>query len=52
MLYGGSGNDQLYGAVLVDAIELVKVEPVARPKVEASVFPELVWIPGGKFTMG
>jgi len=44
--------DDDYGAVLVDAIELVKVEPVARPKVEASVFPELVWIPGGKFTMG
>jgi formylglycine-generating enzyme required for sulfatase activity len=44
--------DDDYGSVLVDAIELVKVEPVALPKVEPSLLPELVWIPGGKFTMG
>ena len=44
--------DDDYGTVLVDAIELVKVEPVALPKAEASVLPELVPIPGGTFTMG
>ena len=44
--------DDDYGGALIDAIELVKVEPIARPKVEASVLPELVRIPGGQFTMG
>jgi formylglycine-generating enzyme required for sulfatase activity len=44
--------DDDYGVVQVDAIELIKVEPVARPTVEASLLPELVWIPGGTFTMG
>ena len=44
--------DDDYGTVLVDAMELVKVEPVALPKAEASVLPELVPIPGGTFTMG
>jgi formylglycine-generating enzyme required for sulfatase activity len=44
--------DDDYGTVLVDAIELVRVEPVALPKVEATFLPELVQIPGGTFTMG
>jgi formylglycine-generating enzyme required for sulfatase activity len=44
--------DDDYGSALIDAVELVKVEPVVRPKIAPSVLPELVRIPGGKFTMG
>jgi len=45
-------EDNDYGVVEIDAIELVKVEPIAAPEVETSNLPELVWIPGGTFTMG
>jgi hypothetical protein len=45
-------SDDDYGSALIDAIELVKVEPIIAPKVTPSVFPELVQIPGGTFTMG
>jgi formylglycine-generating enzyme required for sulfatase activity len=44
--------DDDYGSALIDAIELVKVEPVVLPKVAPSVLPELAQIPGGTFTMG
>ncbi len=44
--------DDDYGTVLVDAIELVKVEPVAMPAAKTGPAPELVLIPGGSFTMG
>jgi glucan endo-1,3-alpha-glucosidase len=44
--------DDDYGSALIDAVELVKVEPVALPKVVPSIMPELVAIPGGTFTMG
>jgi len=44
--------DDDYGTVQVDAIELVKVEPIAMPKTRTGPAPELVWIPGGSFTMG
>ncbi len=44
--------DDDYGSALIDAIELVKVEPVVLPKVAPSILPELVRIPGGTFTMG
>ncbi len=40
------------GRVIIDSIELVKVEPVVKPARPTSVFPELVAIPGGEFTMG
>ena len=40
------------GRPLIDAIELVKVEPFAVPERLDSVFPEMVTIPGGTFTMG
>jgi formylglycine-generating enzyme required for sulfatase activity len=40
------------GSVLVDAIELVKVEPVAMPETRDAKLPELVPIPGGSFAMG
>lgn len=40
------------GSVLIDAIELVKVEPVAVPQPRDSVFPEMVMLPGGRFMMG
>jgi len=48
-------NDPLFddqGSVLVDAVELVKVEPVQVPTRRESVVPELIDIPGGSFTMG
>ena len=45
-------TDDDYGAVLVDAIELVKVEPFVVPKAVPGPLPEMVLIPGGKFTMG
>jgi formylglycine-generating enzyme required for sulfatase activity len=44
--------DDDYGAVRIDAIELVKVEPVAMPEAADARFPELVAIPGGAFAMG
>ncbi len=44
--------DDDYGTVLVDAIELVKVQPVAVPQARTSILPEMVMIPSGKFTMG
>ena len=40
------------GIALVEAIELVKVEPVVLPKPRHPVLPEMAWIPGGKFLMG
>ena len=43
-------NDK--GSALVDAIELVKVEPVAVPPARPVLYPELVAIPGGEFVMG
>jgi formylglycine-generating enzyme required for sulfatase activity len=43
--------DDDHGIVLIDAIELVKVEPVVPVQRESNL-PELVWIPGGKFSMG
>jgi formylglycine-generating enzyme required for sulfatase activity len=45
-------EDDDYGTVLVDAIELVKVAPFVTPKTKLSPLPEMVMIPGGKFTMG
>ena len=43
-------NDR--GYVLIEAVELIKVEPVVRPEPRTSIFPELVEIPGGAFLMG
>ena len=40
------------GTVLVEAIELVKVEPVAMANPPRSLWPEMIWLPGGKFLMG
>jgi glucan endo-1,3-alpha-glucosidase len=45
-----AGNDS--GRVLIDAVELVKVEPVTRPTAGRTTHPELVAIPGGTFVMG
>lgn len=45
-------NDDDIGSVLIDAIELVKVDPVKMPEPRLSKAPELVMIPGGSFTMG
>ena len=44
--------DDDHGIVLVEAIELIKVEPVALPKPRYPALPEMVRIPGGKFFMG
>jgi len=44
--------DDDYGSALIDAVELVKVEPVVLPRAKPSLLPDLVPIPGGKFTMG
>ena len=41
-----------YGTPLVDWIELVKVEPFPVPEPRDPVFPEMVHVPGGSFTMG
>ena len=41
-----------HGRVLVDAIELVKVEPVRPAKPRESALPEMVFLPGGSFVMG
>ena len=43
-------NDR--GTPLIDAIELVKVEPVKMPTPRVVTMPELIAIPGGKFDMG
>ncbi len=40
------------GQVTVEAIELVKVDPVAMPQARTVVHPELVKIPGGTFELG
>jgi len=40
------------GSVLVNAIELVKVEPMQVPQRVDPKFPEMVAIPGGTFVMG
>jgi len=49
---GDPAADNDYGSALIESVELVKVEPVVRPKVSSSLVPEMVLIPGGKFTMG
>ena len=43
-------NDD-YGSVLVDAVDLVRVEPVQMPATRPTT-PELVHLPGSTFTMG
>ncbi|HEY3332539.1 MAG TPA: endo-1,3-alpha-glucanase family glycosylhydrolase [Capsulimonadaceae bacterium] len=45
-----ASNDS--GSVLIDTIDLVKVEPVATPAPRTAPTPELVAVPGGSFTMG
>gem|GEM_PF-748233 len=45
-----SDNDR--GCVLVDCIELVKVEPFLTDRSPSPLYPELVRIPGGTFIMG
>jgi len=40
------------GSVMVDEIQLVKVEPTTVPERRKSVFPGMVHVPGGAFTMG
>jgi formylglycine-generating enzyme required for sulfatase activity len=45
-------NDDDYGVVLIDAIELIRVEPVAMPDKGNANMPELISIPGGDFSMG
>lgn len=44
--------DDDHGTVLVDAIELVKVEATALPASRNTDIPEMIAIPGGTFTMG
>jgi formylglycine-generating enzyme required for sulfatase activity len=44
--------DDDYGSVLVQAIDLVKVEPVAPAPASAGVVSDMVHIPGGSFIMG
>ncbi|MBI2190621.1 MAG: SUMF1/EgtB/PvdO family nonheme iron enzyme [Planctomycetes bacterium] len=41
-----------HGSVLVDAIDLVRVDPLTIPAQRDRLFPEVVEIPGGSFTMG
>src|SRR6185369_10856632 len=45
-------NDDDYGVALIDAIELIKVEPVVMPEKMDATLPELIRIPGGEFSMG
>ena len=45
-------RDDDVGSVLIDAIELIKVEPVKITERREPKAPELVAIPGGSFTMG
>jgi len=40
------------GTPVLHAIELIRVEPTVEPKRRSTLFPELVEIPGGTFTMG
>ncbi len=40
------------GSVLIEAIELIAVDPVVDPSPRQVLFPELVAIPGGSFVMG
>ncbi len=40
------------GTPVIVAIELIKVEPTPEPERRPVLFPELVEIPGGTFTMG
>ena len=40
------------GSPLIQAVELVKVAPVVVQPRRVSVFPEMVLLPGGTFTMG
>lgn len=52
-----SGNkpapeDDDRGSVWIEALELVRVEPVTAPAPRDTRFPELVAIPGGTFTLG
>ncbi|HEY3325217.1 MAG TPA: endo-1,3-alpha-glucanase family glycosylhydrolase [Planctomycetota bacterium] len=44
--------DDDHGVVLVDAIELVKVEPTSTPAKRDASVPEMILIPGGEFVMG
>jgi formylglycine-generating enzyme required for sulfatase activity len=53
IVWEGSPTDaQDTGSVLIDAVELVKVEPVVVPERRESIFPEMILLPGGTFTMG
>lgn len=45
------GSDDI-GAPCIDRIELVRVEPVEVPERRDPTIPEMVFIPGGEFTMG
>ncbi len=45
-------EDDDRGSVLIEAVELIPVEAVAQPEPRPTLFPELVAIPGGTFTMG
>ncbi len=40
------------GRVFIDALELVKVDPIRVPAAPPCTYPELVAVPGGRFTMG
>ncbi len=40
------------GSALISSIELIKVEPTIAPVHRPPLFPELVAMPGGTFTMG
>ncbi len=40
------------GSAVLDSVELVLVEPVKVPARNDSIFPEMLPIPGGEFTMG
>jgi sulfatase modifying factor 1 len=45
-------NDNDYGDVMIDAIDLIKVDPVVMPEKEDISIPQMVSIPAGSFTMG
>jgi glucan endo-1,3-alpha-glucosidase len=40
------------GRPVITAVELIKVEPAVEPERRPVTFPEMVPIPGGRFTMG
>jgi len=48
----GHRSDDDHGAVIVDAVELVKVDPVRVSPAAETAAPELVAIPGGSFRFG